>query len=125
MGKLLRGTVSMSETRRVTAMVSAKTLEDLKTLERLTSQKKALDLEIKRLHGGITERFDRFDPEALDAGVKFQGGYAVKRVSGHGSKFNKKLFVCLGGDLGVYNESMVPFDKKAYQIGRASCRERV
>lgn len=114
MSPKLRAAITTSESRRLLTQLTVRTKADLWTYGRLQHQLKALQVGLDNIKREIVARYDAYDPLALDAGVDLGGGYRVKRVQGHTTQFDKKLFVRLGGDLETYEEARRPVDTARY-----------
>ena len=92
----LKQTATVSEQRRLSVQLSARTLTNIQDYAAIKVRRDELDLEMNLLKNEIEERFNRYDPEALEAGVELEGGYGVKKVRGTYKEFQPRVALKYG-----------------------------
>lgn len=104
----IKGVVSVSQERRVSHQLSARTLQDIKQWEENQIELKKLEAAQKVITDAIAARFAKHDPEALDAGVDLGDGYKVKKIGGKYKVLNRKQLL----DAGILEQVDAAFEEK-------------
>jgi hypothetical protein len=103
-------TTTTTEEIRLSPTLRRKLLMKLKTYAELHTQKKAIEAAMDRHKAEIGALREDTGHQSIEI-----EGYKVTQVAGVRKKFDAKRFVANGGDLAIYNNSMIDVPNRPYE----------